>query len=55
MKKYKVRKLHEQEGIHIQDMTWTQVLSNPTSLAILLVNIDNLNEGDMLEITVIKE
>lgn len=54
MKKYKIRKLHEDKGIHIQDMTWTQVLSNPTALSVLLVTMDNLKNGEMLEITLIE-
>lgn len=55
MKMYKVKKFHEKEGIMMQDLAYTQVMSNPTAIAAVLIQIDNLQDGEMLEIVKAKE
>lgn len=55
MRMYKVKKFHEKEGIMMQDLAYTQMMTNPTAVAAVLIQIDNLQEGEMLEIVRVKE
>lgn len=47
IEKFKKRTIEE----NIPDQEWTQVISNPTSIASLLITIDSLEAGQSLTIT----